>query len=152
MRKSTENKGSYEEILPKSLYLNQMKPLYLSIKKNKTGHRGTSHRCNHQNLVHEKCYGTDDPVSTNQFTTLRENPQLQPHLPETCQFLTPQVLVLGHLDHTLSLVTGKAGWDTTQQLTAGSESTSPSWNPSFTPSVNSAVKQKLSRAAQRHVK
>ena len=148
MRKSTENKCTYEEILPKSSYLNQMKPLYLSIKKNKTGHRGTSHRSNHQNLVHEKCYGTDDPVSTNQFST----PQLQPHLPETCQVLTPQVLVLGHLDHTLSLVTGKAGWGTTQQLTAGSESMSPSWNPSFTPSVNSAVKQKLSRAAQRHVK
>ena len=40
----------------------------LKKKKKKTGHRGTSHRCNHQNLVHEKCYGTDDPVSANQFT------------------------------------------------------------------------------------
>lgn len=57
------------------------------------------------------------------ISTLCENPQLQSHLPETCQFLTPQVLVLGHLDHTVSPVTGQAGWSTTKQLTAGSEST-----------------------------
>lgn len=47
LSKSTENKCTYEVTLPKNLYLNLMKPLYLSIKTKNVGHRGTSRGCNH---------------------------------------------------------------------------------------------------------
>lgn len=131
------------------MYLNLIKPLYLSNKPKNVGHRGTSWGLNHQNPAYEKCYRTDDPVSsTNQIrgylnTSIKPTASILP--PWNLPVSYSMALVLWYFDHctvsyvSLPLQDEHSGvWQ--RSLAQGSEARQPELKSQLHPSVNSSIK------------